>query len=94
MFLESRFEHAVGRIFANGAVPLRLKLWNGRRIDLSPAPTVTVIVPKMSALRYFISPDLNKLGEAFVEAGSRAVGDDGAVERRDALAVFSWNQAL
>ena len=56
MFLESRFEHAIGRIFANGAVPLRLKLWNGRHIDLSSAPTVTVIIPKMSALRYFISP--------------------------------------
>lgn len=74
MFVESRFEHALGRIFANGAVPLRLKLWNGRCIDLSPAPTVTVIIPKVSALRYFISPDLNKLGEAFVEGHIRVEG--------------------
>jgi len=74
MFLESRFEQAIGRIFANGAVPLRLKLWNGRHIDLAPAPTVTVIIPKMSALRYFISPDLNKLGEAFVEGHIRVEG--------------------
>ncbi|MGZ5176566.1 MAG: class I SAM-dependent methyltransferase [Burkholderiales bacterium] len=74
MFLESRFEQAIGRIFSNGAVPLRLKLWNGRRIDLSPAPTVTVIIPKVSALRYFISPDLNKLGEAFVEGHIRVEG--------------------
>jgi cyclopropane-fatty-acyl-phospholipid synthase len=74
MFLESRFEQTIGRIFANGAVPLRLKLWNGRRIDFSPAPTVTVIVPKVSALRYFISPDLNKLGEAFVEGHIRVEG--------------------
>ncbi|MGZ5092137.1 MAG: class I SAM-dependent methyltransferase [Burkholderiales bacterium] len=74
MFLRSRFEHAIGRIFANGAVPLRLKLWNGRHIDLSSAPTVTVIIPKMSALRYFISPDLNKLGEAFVEGHTRVEG--------------------
>lgn len=74
MFLESRFEQAIGRIFANGAVPLRLELWNGRRIDLSPAPTVTVTVPKLSALRYFIAPDLNKLGEAFVEGHIRVEG--------------------
>jgi hypothetical protein len=40
LFLGIRFEHAIGRIFANGAIPLRLELWNGRRIDRSPAPTV------------------------------------------------------
>jgi len=74
MFLESRFEQTIGRIFAAGAVPLRLQLWNGRCIDLSPTPTVTVIIPKMSALRYFISPNLNKLGEAFVEGHIRVEG--------------------
>jgi len=74
MFLERRFEQTIGRTFGNGSVPLRLKLWNGRRIELSPAPTVTVIVRRMSALRYFISPDLNKLGEAFVEGHIRVEG--------------------
>ena len=74
MFLESRFEQTIGRIFAAGAVPLRLQLWNGRCIDFSPTPTVTVIIPKMSALRYFISPNLNKLGEAFVEGHIRVEG--------------------
>lgn len=74
MFLERRFEQAIGRICANNAVPLRLKLWNGRHIDLSPAPIVTMILPKVSALRYFLAPDLNKLGEAFVEGHIRAEG--------------------
>ncbi len=74
MFLESRFERAIGRLCVNKAIPLRLKLWNGRHIDPSPAPTVTVIVPKASALRYFISPDLAKLGEAFVEGHIRVEG--------------------
>jgi cyclopropane-fatty-acyl-phospholipid synthase len=74
MFLESRFEQTIGRIFAADAVPLRLQLWNGRCIDLSPTPTVTVIIPKVSALRYFISPNLNKLGEAFVEGHIRVEG--------------------
>jgi hypothetical protein len=43
MFLENRFERAIDRIRADGALPLRLELWNGRRIDFSPAPVVTVV---------------------------------------------------
>ena len=74
MFLESRFQRAVDRIRATGPIPMRLELWNGRRFDLSQAPTVTVAIPKLSALRYFISPDLNKLGEAFVEGHIRVEG--------------------
>lgn len=74
LFLESRFQHAVERMCKNAAIPLRLKLWNGRRVDLSPDPTVTVSIPEPAALRYFISPDLNKLGEAFVEGRIRVEG--------------------
>jgi hypothetical protein len=51
-----------GAFADNRPVTLRLKVRNGSNIDLSPAPTVTVIVPQRSALRYFIAPDLNKLG--------------------------------
>ncbi len=74
MLLEHRFERTVGRLAAGGGIPLRLKLWNGRRFDLAPAPTVTVSIPKPSALRYFIAPDLNKLGKAFVEGDIRVEG--------------------
>jgi cyclopropane-fatty-acyl-phospholipid synthase len=74
MFLESRFQRAVDQIRAAGPLPLRIELWNGRRFDLSPVPTVTIAIPKLSALRYFISPDLNKLGEAFVEGHIRVEG--------------------
>lgn len=74
MFLEYRFAHAVDRLRARAAVPLRLILWNGQRIDFSPRPTVTVSIPELSALRYFISPDLSKLGEAFVEGHIRVEG--------------------
>ncbi len=74
MFLESRFERVIDRVRANAVIPLRLELWNGHRFDLSPEPTVTIAIPKPSALRYFISPDLNKLGEAFVEGHIRVEG--------------------
>ena len=67
MFLESRLEKLVERVRGQQPVPLRLKLWSGRSYELGPDPTVTVTVPKASALRYFVSPDLMKLGEAYVE---------------------------
>src|SRR5262249_61299856 len=47
--------------------PLRCRLGSGRSYELGPDPTVTVTLPKASALRYFVPPDLMKLGEAYVE---------------------------
>jgi cyclopropane-fatty-acyl-phospholipid synthase len=57
----------VDRLRAQHAIPLRLKLWSGRTFELGPQPTVTVALPRASALRYFVAPDLMKLGEAYVE---------------------------
>ncbi len=74
MFLEKRFKRLIDRIRANAVIPLRLELWNGHRFDLSPAPTVTIAILAPSALRYFVPPDLNKLGEAFVEGHIRVEG--------------------
>ena len=74
MLIESRFERVVERIRARNEIPLRLELWNGHRFDLSGNTTVKVTIPKPSALRYFISPDLNKLGEAFVEGHIKVDG--------------------
>jgi cyclopropane-fatty-acyl-phospholipid synthase len=67
MFLENRLERLVEKVRGSNPVPLRLRLWSGRSYELGPDPTVTVTVPKASALRYFVSPDLMKLGEAYVE---------------------------
>jgi cyclopropane-fatty-acyl-phospholipid synthase len=67
VFLENRLEKIVERVKAEQAIPLRLRLWTGRTFELGPQPTVTVALPRASALRYFISPDLMKLGEAYVE---------------------------
>ncbi len=70
MFLESRLERLVGRlrdVRDPFDIPLRLRLWSGRTFDLGPRPSVTVTVPKPSALRYLVAPDLLKLGEAYAE---------------------------
>jgi cyclopropane-fatty-acyl-phospholipid synthase len=74
MFLENRFERAMQQMRNSAGVPARIELWNGRHYDLSANPTVTIAIPKPSALRYFIAPDLNKLGEAFVEGHIRVKG--------------------
>ena len=74
MFLEQRFRRMIDRIRADTVIPLRIELWNGQQFDLSSEPTVRVAIPRPSALRYFISPDLNKLGEAFVEGHIRVEG--------------------
>jgi cyclopropane-fatty-acyl-phospholipid synthase len=67
MFFEKRFTKAVEQLRAQVELPLRIELWNGRQFDFGSAPSVNVRIPTVSALRYFISPNLSKLGEAFVE---------------------------
>lgn len=67
MYLENRLAKIVDRLKAKQPIPLRLKLWTGRTLDLGPRPTVSVALPRAAALRYFVWPDLMKLGEAYVE---------------------------
>jgi cyclopropane-fatty-acyl-phospholipid synthase len=55
------------RIRATDPVPLRIRLWSGRSYELGPDPAVTLSVPSPAALRYLRTPDLMKLGEAYVE---------------------------
>jgi len=81
MFLENRLERLVETLSRSAAIPLRLKLWNGRSFELAPDPPVTVTIPRASALRYFLAPDLNQLGEAYVEGRIDVEGPVHAVFR-------------
>jgi cyclopropane-fatty-acyl-phospholipid synthase len=74
MFIEYRLEKLIRRITADFAIPLRVVLWNGHEFSLAAEPTVTVYIPTLSALRYFMPPDLNKLGVAFVNGRIRVEG--------------------
>ena len=76
MFLEHRFERLVDRVRRSAQIPLRFELWNGRAFDLARDPTVKVRLPKPSALRFLVSPNLLKLGEAYVEGH---IGVDGPI---------------
>lgn len=74
MFLENRLEKLIDRVRSSQPVPLRVNLWSGRTFELGPDPRVTMIIPGPSALRYLISPDLMKLGEAYVEGYIKVEG--------------------
>jgi len=56
-------------------LPLRVELWNGDHIDLSPdEPRVKIRVPSPGGLRYLLSPSLDRLGEAYVEGALEIEG--------------------
>lgn len=74
MLFANHYRHVVDRIRPVEPIPLRLQLWDGRHFDFSQQPTVTIAIPKPSALKYFVSPSLGKLGEAFVEGHIRVEG--------------------
>src|SRR5260221_3548170 len=74
MFLEHRLERVIAKLKRSAVIPLRLELWNGRAFDLASEPKVKIGVPSPSALRFLVSPDLMKLGQAYVEGYLRVEG--------------------
>jgi cyclopropane-fatty-acyl-phospholipid synthase len=74
MFLERRLERLVAKLKESASIPLRLELWNGRAFDLASEPKVKIGVTSPSALRFLVSPNLMKLGQAYVEGYLRVEG--------------------
>src|SRR5260370_27073920 len=74
MFPEPPRERPIAKLRRSAAIPLRLELWNGRAFDLASEPKVKIGVPSPSALRFLLSPDLMKLGQAYVEGYLRVEG--------------------
>jgi len=50
-----------------GEVPLRVRLWDGSQIDLSPDPRVTIALASPRASTLLLKPDLASLAAAYVE---------------------------
>jgi cyclopropane-fatty-acyl-phospholipid synthase len=68
VFWEKKLTSWVDSVRSQSALPLRLELWNGQRLDFgTPSPQVTVKVPDISALPYLLTPSLANLGKAYVE---------------------------
>ncbi|WP_372874446.1 C17 cyclopropane fatty acid synthase CfaB [Pseudomonas sp.] len=67
-------------------LPLRLRLWDGKQIDLGPEPRVTMVVKDPSLVAQLAHPSLAALGGAYVEGRLELEGPIGAViELGDAL---------
>lgn len=69
MFWEKKLGSWAENIRDRSALPLRLELWNGQRLDFvqHATPQVTIRVPHVSALSYLLTPSLFNLGKAYVE---------------------------
>lgn len=65
--LQARIEKQIAALRARTSLPLAIELWNGNRYALGEQTPVTLRIPSAGALKYFIDPDLAKLGEAYVE---------------------------
>ena len=61
MLMDNRLDQFLGTLRGSAQIPLRLELWNGRHFDLMPNPTVTISVPRPSALRYLFPTDIRRL---------------------------------
>ena len=67
-------------------LPLRLRLWDGKQIDLGPEPRVTMVVKDPSLVAQLAHPSLAALGGAYVEGRLELEGPMSAViELGDAL---------
>ena len=68
MLWEKKLVSWVDSIREQAALPLRLELWNGQKLDFGQhLPQVTIKVPHASALSYLLTPSLFNLGKAYVE---------------------------
>lgn len=77
MSLRQRVLSRIGRSFAEAPPPLRLVFWDGETFDFSPAPVVTITLRSPSLLRFFLTGQMARLGDAYVR-GDLVV--DGPVE--------------
>jgi cyclopropane-fatty-acyl-phospholipid synthase len=67
-------------------LPLRLKLWDGKQMDLGPKPRLTLVVKDPSLVSQLAHPSLDALGAAYVEGRVELEGPiEAAIELGDAL---------
>lgn len=65
----------------NLKLPLRLKLWDGRQVDLDSDPSVTILVKDPQLVADFTHPSFDLLGSAFVEGRMELEGPISEVVR-------------
>lgn len=59
-------QHLRDRI-ADAPLPLRVAFWDGEAFDFAPAPTVTIAIRSRHVMRQFLTGNMARLGDAYVE---------------------------
>src|ERR1051325_8611217 len=69
MMLQKQFAQWASTVRDKTDVQARFVLWNGQHFDLGKfiAPLVTIYIKDMAAIAYFLSPSIDRLGEAYVK---------------------------
>ncbi len=67
MPLRDRFLEFLRRRLAGTALPLRVAFWDGGVFDFAPAPIVTIRIRSPRVMRLFLTGNMGRLGEAYVE---------------------------
>lgn len=67
MFWQRTTERALGRLKSEVQAPLRLQLWDGRRIDFSSSPSVTMTLKDVHAVWAFRDPTFLSLAKAYID---------------------------
>ena len=94
MFFESQIEKKLSQLQASGQLPLAIELWNGHRFAPAGHPSVTLRVPRTSALRRLVNADLAELGEAYVEGDFDVEGPIDEAFRAAEKLVRNWGAGL
>jgi cyclopropane-fatty-acyl-phospholipid synthase len=94
MFFESQIEKRLSELQASGRLPLAIELWNGHRFAPAGHPSVTLRVPRTSALRRLVNADLAGLGEAYVEGDFDVEGPIDEAFRAAEKLVRTWGASL
>ena len=62
-------------------LPLRIAFWDGQIFDFAPAPEITVTLHSRRLLRFFVTGNMGRLAQAYVEGEIEVEGRIGDVLR-------------
>jgi len=75
VFWEKPLDNAISRLKKNVSAPVRLVLWDGREVELSDKPSVTIRLKGLRAASALARPSLLTLAEAYIDGDVDLEGD-------------------
>ena len=75
MFWDKPVESALSNLKKNVSAPVRLVLWDGREVDFSGEPKITVRLKGVRAAQALMRPSFLSLAEAYIDGDADLEGD-------------------